>query len=161
MSQRLERVAQNLCEVENRVADWRKKYPLSREKLRAVFYEEKYAKIVDQTFQVFIQNPDIFKHANLEDFSREEERKSAAIMVKAMHKLRPVDPKCYLQGDIHSMSVTAHAIYYFDPGFSVKCDISYFLYAKSLHFFSSSNPIQQEITAKAMSMEHIGCFGLT
>ena len=82
-------------------------------------------------------------------------------MVKAMHKLRPVDPKCYLQGDIHSMSVTAHAIYYFDPGFSVKCDISYFLYAKSLHFFSSSNPIQQEITAKAMSMEHIGCFGLT
>ena len=107
------------------------------------------------------KNKHIFKHSNIEDVDRKELRKITAIMSLTMHKLRPVDPKCYLKNDIHQMSMTAHASYFFDSGFSVKCDITFFLYAKTLYYFSSSNPVQQEMARQAMNYEHIGCFGLT
>ena len=98
-----------------------------------------------------ISNRNVFKHANMEDMNKEEIRKNAAEMSKLMHKLRPVNPQCYLDNDIHSMSVTAHAIYFFDPGFSVKCDITFFLFAKTLYYFASQNPVQQEMVKKAMN----------
>lgn len=83
-----------------------------------------------------ISNPQIFKHSNLEDFNRSEERLNAAQMVLTMHKLRPVRPEEY-KTDIHSLSIVAHAIYHFDPGLSVKCDITFFLYAKTVYFFAA------------------------
>ena len=124
-------------------------------------YGQKYADIRERTFSVMKENPNIFKHPNMEDFNRKEARKCCAEMSLAMHKLRPISSECYLQNDIHQMSLTAHSIYFFDPGFSVKCDISYFLYAKTLYYFASQNPVQQEYVRKGMKFEEIGCFGLT
>ena len=161
MSERLENIARNLVEAENRAIAWRKQYPLCKKTIRNLIYREKYAEIIDKTFDVMINNRHVFKHMNMEDMSRAEIRKNAAEMSAMMHKLRPVDPKCYLQNDIHSMTITAHAIYFFDPGFSVKCDITFFLFAKTLYYFASQNPVQQEIVRKAMNYEVIGCFGLT
>ena len=106
-----------------------------------------------------IQNPDIFKHPDTEDFNFKEERKNAAIMTLAMHKLRPIS-KDYMK-DIHEISICTHASYNFDPRFRVRSDISFFLYAKSLYSFASQNPIQQEFVKKAVTFEQIGCFGLT
>lgn len=60
----------------------------------------------------------------------------------AYHRLRPLEEKDYLK-DIHEISIATHAAYSFDAGFSVKCDISYFLYAKSIYSFASNNPVQQ------------------
>lgn len=89
-----------------------------------------------------IKNPNIFKHADSEDFQFKEERKSAALVAVMNPKLRPLKQKNYVK-DIHEISITTHALYNFDPGLSVKCDISFFLYAKSLYSFASTNPIQQ------------------
>ena len=46
---------------------------------------------------------------------------------------------------MHAATISAHALYHFDPGFSVKCDISIFLYGKTVYNFASKNPIQQKI----------------
>lgn len=62
---------------------------------------------------------------------------------------------------MHALSIIAHAIYHFDPGFSVKCDITFFLYAKTLYYFAGENPTQQKLMHEAMTYQHIGCFGLT
>lgn len=143
MSDRLADLAHNLASIENRLAHWRTQHPINRSSFRNVIYTPKYAEVVDATFDVMAQNPHIFKHNDQEDMDRSQARKNGAIMSLAMHKLRPVKPTCYLQNDIHSMSITAHAIYAFDPGFSVKCDITFFLYAKTLYYFASQNPVQQ------------------
>lgn len=66
-------------------------------------------------------------------------------MVLLLHRERPVSPALKYDTDIHSLSVIAHATYNFDPGFSVKCDISFFLYGKTLYFFASENPVQQNL----------------
>lgn len=57
-------------------------------------------------------------------------------MTLTMHKLRPVSPEIYPE-DPHALSIVAHALYHFDPGFCVKCDISFFLYAKTIYNFAS------------------------
>lgn len=150
-----------MSDPENAVEAWRKAHPLEKRSLRNLLYSEKYAKILENTFDVMVENINVFKHQNLEDSDLSETRKNAAAMSALMHKIRPVDPKCYLENDIHSMSITAHAIYYFDPGFSVKCDITFFLFAKTVYYFASQNPVQQEFVRKAMNYEFIGCFGLT
>lgn len=85
-----------------------------------------------------VNNKHIFKHENLEDFNREEEREAAIKMVLALHKMMPVRPSIYSE-DIHQCSMVAHAVYYFDSGLSVKSYISFFLYAKTLYFFASEN----------------------
>ena len=81
-------------------------------------------------------------------------------MVLTMHQLRPVRPEQY-KTDIHALSIVAHAIYHFDPGLSVKCDITFFLYAKTVYFFAGPNPSQQKMAEDAMTYKHIGCFGVT
>jgi len=91
-----------------------------------------------------ISNPHIFKHSNLEDYNRKQEREAAAKMVLTMHKLRPYQMGKF-EEDPHAIAMIAHAIYHFDPGFSVKCDISFFLYAKTLYNFASQNTVQQKI----------------
>ena len=83
-----------------------------------------------------MNNPDVFKHSDTEDFTFEEERKAAAQMTLLFHKLRPLEDKEYMK-DLHEISMTAHATYNFDPGFSVKCDITFFLYTKTLYSFAS------------------------
>ena len=55
-------------------------------------------------------------------------------MVLAYHKLRPFKGTDYLK-DPHSLTLTAQGTYNFDPGFSVKCDISIFLYGKTIYNF--------------------------
>ena len=70
-------------------------------------------------------------------------------MTLAYHRLRPID-RDYMK-DIHEISIATNVIYNFDPGFSVKCDISFFLYAKSLYSFSSGHPIQEEFIKKAIT----------
>ena len=161
MSERLERIAHNLAAQENRVIEWKKKHPLCRKEIQNIIYTEKYAKVLNDMFDVMGKNKNVFKHPNIEDLNRKQSRKVAALMSLEMHKKRPVDPQCYLKNDIHQMSLTAHATYFFDPGFSVKCDITFFLYAKTLYFFASENPVQQEMVRQAMNYEHIGGFGLT
>lgn len=81
-------------------------------------------------------------------------------MSLTMHKLRPVKPTSE-NPDMHAYSIIAHALYHFDPGFCVKCDITFFLYAKTVYNFASENPVQQKLMKEAMSYQHIGCFGLT
>jgi hypothetical protein len=81
-------------------------------------------------------------------------------MVLTLHKKRPVSPSIY-DSDIHALSLIAHGNYHFDPGFTVKCDITFFLYAKTLYYFASENPIQQKLVREAMTYQHIGCLGLT
>jgi hypothetical protein len=62
--------------------------------------------------------------------------------------------------DPHALAITAHATYNFDPGFSVKNDISFFLYSKTLYAYGTSE-VHKDIIKKALKFEHIGCFGLT
>lgn len=160
MSARLDSLSAQLQGPQSRLEEWREKYPLSRNHLRNTLYSEKYSKIIDAVFDVMIENPQIFKHSNLEDFNRRQERLNAVEMAFTMHKLRPVQPSAD-NPDVHAISIIAHALYHFDPGFCVKCDITYFLYAKTLYNFASDNPVQQRIMRDAMSYQHIGCFGLT
>jgi hypothetical protein len=47
------------------------------------------------------------------------------------HELRPVKP-IDIKKDPHGLSITAHALYNYDPGLSVKTDISIILYGKTL-----------------------------
>ena len=61
-------------------------------RLNAIF-GEKYAKIRDDTFDVMMKNPDVFKHPDTEDLTFEEERKAAAVMTLLFHKLRPLQEK--------------------------------------------------------------------
>lgn len=64
--------------------------------------------------------------------------------VLTMHKLRPFSSENYIN-DPHAMSIISHAIYHYDPGFCVKCDISFWLYGKTVYNFASSNPVQQKM----------------
>lgn len=54
-----------------------------------------------------------------------------AQMVIQYHKLRPTNA-IDIEKDYHALSITAHATYNFDPGFSVRTDITLFLYTKSI-----------------------------
>ena len=116
---------------------------MPRSQLRDILYTPKYVAIVDQTLDIMVKNSHIFKHENMEDFSRKDERKTAAQMLISMNKQRPIDLKNSLKGELHEMTMTTHAIYSFDPGFAVKCDLTFFLYAKGLSTLASDNPIQQ------------------
>ena len=90
---------------------------------------------MDDCFDVMIRNRHIFQHSDLEDFSRAEERQKVTKMILAYHKLRPVSPLIY-ETDPHAVSATAHASYLFSPQLSVRCDITIFLYSKTLLSFS-------------------------
>lgn len=57
-------------------------------------------------------------------------------MVLTMHKSKPV-PQSVYDTDLHALSIIAHTTYHFDPGFCVKCDITFFLYAKTIYFYAS------------------------
>ena len=82
-------------------------------------------------------------------------------MVLTYHKLRPFQATNYLS-DPHSLTITAHATYSFDPGFSVKNDISIFLYGKTIYNFGrKDSELHQEFFKRALALKDIGCFGLT
>lgn len=82
-------------------------------------------------------------------------------MVLAYHKLRPFQATDYLS-DPHSLTITAHVTYNFDPGFSVKCDLPTFLYGKSIYNFGrKDSELHQELFKRALAFKDIGCFGLT
>lgn len=81
-------------------------------------------------------------------------------MVLTLHRLRPY-PIAKFEEDMHAVTITAHTTYHFDPGFSVKCDVSFFLYGKTVYNFASQNPVQQMIAKQATSCQHFGGFGLT
>ena len=89
--------------------------------------------------QIFVQNPHIFKHGDVSDMDREEEREKAVQMMLTYHKNRKMifDPLRYHE-DPHALAITAHATYNFDAGFSVKNDISFLLYWKTLYAFHTS-----------------------
>ncbi len=53
----------------------------------------------------------------------------------AYHRLRPVKA-IEAEKDPHAFSITAHALYNYDPGLCVKTDISIVLYGKTLMNFS-------------------------
>jgi hypothetical protein len=59
-------------------------------------------------------------------------------MLLTYHKLRPYPAANYFN-DPHALSCTAHATYNFDPGFSVKNDISTFLYGKTVYNFGKKD----------------------
>lgn len=52
-------------------------------------------------------------------------------MVTKYHKLRPINPTDF-ETDYAALYFTAHATYNFDPGLSVRTDITLFLYTKSI-----------------------------
>lgn len=82
-------------------------------------------------------------------------------MVLTYHKLRPFQATDYL-ADPHSLTITAHATYNFDPGFSVKNDISIFLYGKTIYNFGrKDSELHQDFFKRALNLKDIGCFGLT
>lgn len=82
-------------------------------------------------------------------------------MVLTYHKLRPFTGPEYLT-DPHSLTITAHVAYNFDPGFNVKCDISIFLYGKTIYNFGrKDNQLHQDFWNRALALKDIGCFGLT
>ena len=82
-------------------------------------------------------------------------------MLLTYHKMRPFNPNNYMS-DPHSMSITAHALNNFDPGLSVKTDISIFLYAKTLiNYRDPNSQYHQDLIDRAFNLKDIGCFGLT
>ncbi len=82
-------------------------------------------------------------------------------MLVTYHKLRPVHTKNYTT-DPHAISITAHSIYNFDPGLSVKTDISIFLYAKTiLNYGNKNSKLHQDFLDRALKFQDVGCFGLT
>ena len=80
---------------------------------------------------MFIKNKHIFKHGDIEDYDRPTERERSSKMVIAYHKLRPVKA-IDIKKDYHSVCITTHAAYNFDPGLSVRTDITLFLYTKTI-----------------------------
>jgi len=52
-------------------------------------------------------------------------------MMLAFHKLRPVKAIDMMKNP-HGLSITVHGLYNYDPGLSVKTDISIILYGKTL-----------------------------
>ena len=108
-----------------------------------------------------VNNPQIFKHMDLEDLNRDQEREQVAKMVLAYHKMRPVRPEDG-DKDMHALNMTTHANYILDPGTSVRTDLTLHLYTKTIQMFSSpNNPVHQEWIRKGLATEDIGCFGLT
>jgi len=82
-------------------------------------------------------------------------------MTLTYHKLRPFQAARYLE-DPHSLSITSHFLYNFDPGLSVKCDISIFLYGKTIYNFGrKDSQLHQQMFASALAFQDVGCFGLT
>lgn len=66
MSSRLSTISERLP---NRIQKMKELHPLSRSALLNSLFGEKYAKIRDECFDVMINNPNIFKHADTEDSS--------------------------------------------------------------------------------------------
>lgn len=52
-------------------------------------------------------------------------------MMLTYHKLRPIKAVDMFK-DQHAFSISAHALYNYDPGLSVKTDISILLYGKTI-----------------------------
>ena len=162
MAQRLAQVKADLgVRAPSRIREYREKYPIYRNTLRNILYDgEKYRVIVDKCNQVMIDNPHIFKHMDLEDFTRPQEREEVAKMVLAYHKLRPVQP--LEEKDLHAINITSHPNCTLDLGTSVRTDLTLHLYTKTIQMFSNpANPVHQEWIRKGLTTEDIGCFGLT
>ena len=51
-----------------------------------MLFEEKYRIIIDQCFDVMLKHPDIYVHADIEDFDRQQERAKVAQMIMTYHK---------------------------------------------------------------------------
>ena len=100
-----------------------------------MIYGKGYREIVDQCFAVMSNNKDIYTHADIEDYDRAEERRRVAKMCMHYHKHRPVNP-LEMEKDQHKVSLTAHSSYQFSPSFSVRCDITLFLYTKTIIAFA-------------------------
>jgi hypothetical protein len=82
-----------------------------------------------------IDNKHIYQHPDIEDYERPQERKKVAEMVLTYHKLRP-ENTLDIEKDQHLISVTSHATYQFEPSLSVRCDITVFLYTKTIISFA-------------------------
>jgi alkylation response protein AidB-like acyl-CoA dehydrogenase len=82
-------------------------------------------------------------------------------MIATYHKLRPTNP-LDIQKDYHALYITAHATYNFDPGLSVRTDITLFLYTKTiLNFHRPESKVHQQFIHDGLTAKDIGCFGLT
>lgn len=69
MSNRLENISTAL--QPSRLEELRKKYPMEKKNLLEVLFGKKYLQYREMTFDVIDRNPEIFKHADLEDLSFE------------------------------------------------------------------------------------------
>lgn len=57
-------------------------------------------------------------------------------MIKIWHKERPVNP-LDIQKDHHALNISMHATYMFEPGFSVRSDLTLALYGKTILYFGN------------------------
>lgn len=131
MSGRLDVIRSSLTPPDNRIIHYRKTHPLDRNEVRDHIYSEKYRRVVDKCFDVMMENRHIFKHGDIEDFDRKTERAAGAKMVTSYHRLRPINPLEF-EKDPNEFYFSAHATYCFDPGMSVRTDITLFLYTKTI-----------------------------
>jgi hypothetical protein len=92
---------------------------------------------------------------------RPEERKKIANMLLNYHKLRP-ENTLDIEKDQHLISVTSHATYQFEPALSVRCDITIFLYTKTIISFARRGyQPHEDFIRNGLTAKDIGCFGLT
>lgn len=75
MSQRLHNINNSITSnTHNRIIQYRTSFPLDRNQIRDYIYTEKYRKIIDQCFNIIVDNRHIFKHGDIEEYDRPTER---------------------------------------------------------------------------------------
>lgn len=77
-------------------------------------------------------------------------------MIMAYMKFVNID----LEQDPLKLAYSFYAFAAFDNGLSVKANLHYFLYIKTILLYQNK-PVHKEFLEKAKNLEDLGCFGLT